>query len=188
MGGARRRLPRFHNLDVAGIVYNARLFVSGKLPYVDSAGFRRRGAFLMVAPASPSTGCGRSGRSRCSSGRRPALLLGSVCGSVLRSPTGRARRCCTQRSRCSVRRGHQLRLLDDAALRALGGVRCERASGRRKAFCVALVLRRRALQRSRSRLSPRRACSCCVVRRARLARARQRAALFVLALAGALGA
>lgn len=43
--------PRFHNLDVAGIVYNARLFAGGKLPYVDSADFKPPGAFLMVAPA-----------------------------------------------------------------------------------------------------------------------------------------
>jgi hypothetical protein len=43
--------PKFHNLDVAGIVYNARLFLGGKLPYVDSADFKPPGAFLMVAPA-----------------------------------------------------------------------------------------------------------------------------------------
>lgn len=42
--------PGFRNLDVAGIVYNARLLLAGKLPYLDSAEVKPPGAFLLVAP------------------------------------------------------------------------------------------------------------------------------------------
>jgi hypothetical protein len=42
--------PAFRNPDVAGIVYNARLFGSGHLPYLDSAEIKPPGAFLLFAP------------------------------------------------------------------------------------------------------------------------------------------
>ena len=42
--------PAFRNPDVAGIVYNARLLVTGSLPYVDSAEIKPPGAFLLFAP------------------------------------------------------------------------------------------------------------------------------------------
>ena len=42
--------PAFRNPDVAGIAYNARLLVSGSLPYVDSAEIKPPGAFLLFAP------------------------------------------------------------------------------------------------------------------------------------------
>jgi hypothetical protein len=42
--------PAFRNPDVAGIAYNARLFVSGGLPYVDSAEIKPPGSFLLFAP------------------------------------------------------------------------------------------------------------------------------------------
>ncbi|HEY5961498.1 MAG TPA: hypothetical protein VIV60_33295, partial [Polyangiaceae bacterium] len=41
---------RFQNLDVAGIVYNARLLLAGRLPYVDSVEIKPPGAFLLFAP------------------------------------------------------------------------------------------------------------------------------------------
>lgn len=40
----------FQNLDVAGIAYNARLLLAGKLPYVDSVEIKPPGAFLLFAP------------------------------------------------------------------------------------------------------------------------------------------
>jgi hypothetical protein len=40
----------FQNLDVAGIVYNARLLLAGRLPYVDSVEIKPPGAFLLFAP------------------------------------------------------------------------------------------------------------------------------------------
>jgi hypothetical protein len=43
--------PGFRNLDVAGIVYNARLLLMGKLPYLDSAEVKPPGAFVLLAPA-----------------------------------------------------------------------------------------------------------------------------------------
>jgi hypothetical protein len=42
--------PSFLNLDVAGIVYNARLLLAGRLPYVDSIEIKPPGAFILVAP------------------------------------------------------------------------------------------------------------------------------------------
>ncbi len=42
--------PAFRNPDVAGIAYNARLFVTGALPYVNSAEIKPPGAFLLFAP------------------------------------------------------------------------------------------------------------------------------------------
>ncbi len=42
--------PAFRNLDVAGIVYNARLLLAGKLPYVDSIEIKPPGAFILFAP------------------------------------------------------------------------------------------------------------------------------------------
>lgn len=41
---------RFQNLDVAGIVYNARLLLAGRLPYIDSVEIKPPGAFLIFAP------------------------------------------------------------------------------------------------------------------------------------------
>lgn len=43
--------PGFRNLDVSGIVYNARLLLLGKLPYLDSAEVKPPGAFVLLAPA-----------------------------------------------------------------------------------------------------------------------------------------
>ncbi len=43
--------PGFRNLDVTGIVYNARLLLMGKLPYLDSAEVKPPGAFVLLAPA-----------------------------------------------------------------------------------------------------------------------------------------
>jgi hypothetical protein len=42
--------PAFRNPDVAGIAYNARLLLAGKLPYLDSAEIKPPGAFLLFAP------------------------------------------------------------------------------------------------------------------------------------------
>jgi hypothetical protein len=42
--------PHYINPDVAGIAYNARLFLSGGLPYLDSKEIKPPGAFLMFAP------------------------------------------------------------------------------------------------------------------------------------------
>ncbi len=42
--------PSFRNLDVAGIVYNARLLLAGRLPYVDSIEIKPPGAFIIFAP------------------------------------------------------------------------------------------------------------------------------------------
>lgn len=43
--------PGFRNLDVTGIVYNARLLLRGMLPYLDSSEVKPPGAFALVAPA-----------------------------------------------------------------------------------------------------------------------------------------
>lgn len=43
--------PGFRNLDVTGIVYNARLLLNGMLPYLDSAEVKPPGAFVLLAPA-----------------------------------------------------------------------------------------------------------------------------------------
>lgn len=40
----------FQNMDVAGIVYNARLLLAGRVPYVDSVEIKPPGAFLVFAP------------------------------------------------------------------------------------------------------------------------------------------
>ena len=42
--------PGFRNLDVTGIVYNARLLLAGKLPYLDSLEVKPPGAFVLLAP------------------------------------------------------------------------------------------------------------------------------------------
>jgi hypothetical protein len=42
--------PSFRNPDVAGIVYNARLLLSGELPYAASAEIKPPGAFFLFAP------------------------------------------------------------------------------------------------------------------------------------------
>ena len=42
--------PGFRNLDVTGIVYNARLLLLGKLPYLDSVEVKPPGAFVLLAP------------------------------------------------------------------------------------------------------------------------------------------
>jgi len=43
--------PGFRNLDVTGIVYNARLLLAGQLPYLNSAEVKPPGAFVLLAPA-----------------------------------------------------------------------------------------------------------------------------------------
>lgn len=42
--------PGFRNLDVTGIVYNARLLLMGKLPYLDSTEVKPPGAFVLISP------------------------------------------------------------------------------------------------------------------------------------------
>jgi hypothetical protein len=42
--------PGFRNLDVTGIIYNARLLLAGKLPYLDSVEVKPPGAFVLLAP------------------------------------------------------------------------------------------------------------------------------------------
>jgi hypothetical protein len=42
--------PGFRNLDVTGIVYNARLLLRGMLPYLDSTEVKPPGAFVLMAP------------------------------------------------------------------------------------------------------------------------------------------
>jgi hypothetical protein len=42
--------PGFRNLDVTGIVYNARLLLVGKLPYLHSAEVKPPGSFVLLAP------------------------------------------------------------------------------------------------------------------------------------------
>ncbi len=42
--------PGFRNLDVTGIVYNARLLLQGQLPYLHSAEVKPPGAFVLLAP------------------------------------------------------------------------------------------------------------------------------------------
>lgn len=44
------RAGGFQNLDVAGIAYNARLLLAGRLPYIDSIEIKPPGAFLLFAP------------------------------------------------------------------------------------------------------------------------------------------
>ena len=60
--------PGFRNLDVTGIVYNARLLLRGLLPYLDSSEVKPPGAFVLLAPA---TAAGRRAEGRRKKGRLP---------------------------------------------------------------------------------------------------------------------
>lgn len=68
--------PGFRNLDVTGIVYNARLLLAGKLPYLDSTEVKPPGAFLLLAPA------------LWLGGLRAVWLLGVVWGALTSLATG----------------------------------------------------------------------------------------------------
>ena len=71
--------PGFRNLDVTGIVYNARLLLVGKLPYLNSTEVKPPGAFVLLAPALWLWGL------------RGVWLLGVLWGSLTSFGGGRAR-------------------------------------------------------------------------------------------------
>jgi len=74
--------PGFRNLDVTGIVYNARLLLSGMLPYLDSAEVKPPGAFVLLAPA------------LWLGGLRGVWLLGVVWGTLTSLAAGALGRAC----------------------------------------------------------------------------------------------
>jgi hypothetical protein len=74
--------PGFRNLDVTGIVYNARLLLVGKLPYLDSAEVKPPGAFVLLAPALWLLGL------------RGVWLLGVVWGTLTSLATGALGKAC----------------------------------------------------------------------------------------------
>ena len=74
--------PGFRNLDVTGIVYNARLLLVGKLPYLDSAEVKPPGAFVLLAPA------------LWLGGLRGVWLLGVVWGSLTSLAAGALGKAC----------------------------------------------------------------------------------------------
>jgi hypothetical protein len=74
--------PGFRNLDVTGIVYNARLLLHGMLPYLDSAEVKPPGAFVLLAPA------------LWLGGLRGVWLLGVVWGTLTSLATGALARAC----------------------------------------------------------------------------------------------
>jgi hypothetical protein len=74
--------PGFRNLDVTGIVYNARLLLAGKLPYLDSAEVKPPGAFVLLAPA------------LWLGGVRAVWLLGVVWGSLTSLAAGALGKAC----------------------------------------------------------------------------------------------
>lgn len=74
--------PGFRNLDVTGIVYNARLLLSGMLPYLDSAEVKPPGAFVLLAPALWLFGL------------RGVWLLGVVWGALTSLAAGALARAC----------------------------------------------------------------------------------------------
>lgn len=90
--------PGFRNLDVTGIVYNARLLLLGKLPYLDSAEVKPPGAFLLVAPALWAWGL------------RGVWLLGVAWGTLTSLATGALAQACYGR-----RWGPRVALLHAAA-------------------------------------------------------------------------
>ena len=74
--------PGFGNLDVTGIVYNARLLLLGKLPYLDSAEVKPPGAFVLIAPALWALGL------------RGVWLLGIAWGTLTSLATGALAKAC----------------------------------------------------------------------------------------------
>ncbi len=74
--------PGFGNLDVTGIVYNARLLLLGKLPYLDSAEVKPPGAFVLIVPA------------LWIGGLRGVWLLGVVWGALTSLATGALAKAC----------------------------------------------------------------------------------------------
>ena len=74
--------PGFRNLDVTGIVYNARLLLMGKLPYLDSAEVKPPGAFVLIVPALWLLGL------------RGVWLLGVVWGTLTSLATGALAKAC----------------------------------------------------------------------------------------------
>jgi hypothetical protein len=74
--------PGFRNLDVTGIVYNARLLLLGKLPYLDSMEVKPPGAFVLLAPALWLWGL------------RGVWLLGVVWGTLTSLATGALGKAC----------------------------------------------------------------------------------------------
>jgi hypothetical protein len=74
--------PGFRNLDVTGIVYNARLLLAGKLPYLDSAEVKPPGAFVLLAPV------------LWAAGLRGVWLLGVVWGALTSLATGALAKAC----------------------------------------------------------------------------------------------
>jgi hypothetical protein len=74
--------PGFRNLDVTGIVYNARLLLRGMLPYLDSAEVKPPGAFVLIAPALWLLGL------------RGVWLLGVVWGTLTSLATGALAKAC----------------------------------------------------------------------------------------------
>ena len=74
--------PGFRNLDVTGIVYNARLLLVGKLPYLDSMEVKPPGAFVLLAPA------------LWLGGLRGVWLLGVVWGTLTSLATGALGKAC----------------------------------------------------------------------------------------------
>ncbi len=74
--------PGFRNLDVTGIVYNARLLLAGKLPYLDSAEVKPPGAFVLLAPVLWAFGL------------RGIWLLGVLWGTLTSLATGALAKAC----------------------------------------------------------------------------------------------
>ncbi|HKY35187.1 MAG TPA: hypothetical protein VJN18_04550 [Polyangiaceae bacterium] len=74
--------PGFRNLDVTGIVYNARLLLVGKLPYLHSAEVKPPGAFVLLAPA------------LWLGGLRGVWLLGVVWGTLTSLASGALAKAC----------------------------------------------------------------------------------------------
>jgi hypothetical protein len=74
--------PGFRNLDVTGIVYNARLLLRGLLPYLDSTEVKPPGAFVLLAPA------------LWLGGLRGVWLLGVLWGTLTSLATGALAKAC----------------------------------------------------------------------------------------------
>ncbi|HEY6077239.1 MAG TPA: hypothetical protein VIW29_00455 [Polyangiaceae bacterium] len=74
--------PGFRNLDVTGIVYNARLLLAGKLPYLDSAELKPPGAFVLLAPVLAAFGL------------RGVWALGVIWGALTSLATGALAKAC----------------------------------------------------------------------------------------------
>jgi hypothetical protein len=74
--------PGFRNLDVTGIVYNARLLLRGMLPYLDSTEVKPPGTFVLLAPV------------LWLGGLRGVWLLGIVWGTLTSLATGALAKAC----------------------------------------------------------------------------------------------